>query len=229
MALKPELQQLVTCSEPDSPAAEAYRQLRTNIQFAGVDKPIKSILITSPGVEEGKSATLANLAVSFAQTGRPVVLVDCDLRRPSIHELFGLQNHGGVTTCLAHGDYEKLPLVETGVPNLRLLPAGPTPPNPSELLGSQRMVGLLAELEKTADYVLIDTPPVVAVTDAAVLAPRVDAVVLVIRAGKTKREMARRAKTILDRVKANLLGVVMNNVKYDSRIHGYYARKPGSG
>lgn len=215
------LQQLVTYSDPRSPAAEAYRQLRTNIQFAGLDKVLKSILITGASLDEGKSTTLANLGVAFSQTGSSVILLDCDLRRPSLHELFGLDNLRGITTWVVDGTADTVPLLDSGIPNLSLMLSGPPPPNPSELLGSRRMSELLNQLCSRADYVLIDTPPVVAVTDAAVLANKVDAVLLLVRAGKTKRDMARRAKVILERVNANLLGVILNNVRYDSKMHGY--------
>ena len=215
------LQQLITYSDPRSPAAEAYRQLRTNIQFAGLDKALKSILITGASLDEGKSTTLANLGVAFSQTGSSVILLDCDLRRPSLHELFGLDNHRGITTWVVDGAPDTIPLFDSGIPNLSLMLSGPPPPNPSEELGSRRMSELLKELCNRADYVLIDTPPVVAVTDAAVLATKVDAVLLLVRAGKTKRDMARRAKVILERVNANLLGVILNNVRYNSKMHGY--------
>ncbi len=221
MVVDSKLQQLITYSDPRSPAAEAYRQLRTNIQFAGLDKTLTSIMITAAGPDEGKSTTLANLGVAFSQTGSSVILLDCDLRKPSLHELFGLDNHQGITTWVEDGSAESIPTFDSGIPNLSLIPSGPPPPNPSELLGSGRMSELLKALCDRADYVLIDTPPVAAVTDASVLATRVDGVLLLVRAGKTKRDVARRAKVILERVNANLLGVVLNNVKYNSKLHGY--------
>jgi len=212
---------LVALVDPNSPAAEAYRQLRTNIQFSSLDRPLHTLLVTSSGPDEGKSTTLANLAVTMANTGTNVLLVDSDLRRPSLHEIFGAGNEQGLTTMIL-GSTSELPSVETGVPNLRLLPSGPLPPNPSELLASQRMADVLELLKGQADIVLFDSPPVVAVTDAAVMAPRIDGVLLVLRAGKTRREMAQRAKAVLEKVNANLLGVVLNNVKYDADVHRYY-------
>ncbi|MBM2826779.1 MAG: Non-specific protein-tyrosine kinase [Dehalococcoidia bacterium] len=210
------LKTLVTYSNPQSPAAEAYRQLRTNVQFSSLDHPIKSLLITSTSLEEGKSTTLANLAITFAQTGNSVILVDCDLRRPGLHELFGVSNERGLTSFFINGSSMEIPLVESGIENLRLITSGPLPPNPSELLGSKRMQDLLDELKSKAGYVLLDSPPIIAVTDAAVLAAQVDGVLLVLRAGKTKRETALKAKAVLERVNANLLGVVLNNVKHDT-------------
>jgi len=212
---------LVALVDPTSPAAEAYRQLRTNIQFSSLDRPLRTLLVTSSGPDEGKSTTLANLAVTMANTGTKVLLVDCDLRRPSLHEIFCVGNEQGLTTMIL-GSTSDLPAAESGVPNLRVLPSGPLPPNPSELLASQRMAEVLELLKGQADVILFDSPPVVAVTDAAVLAQRVDGVLLVLRAGKTRREMAQRAKAVLEKVNANLLGVVLNNVKYDADLHRYY-------
>lgn len=224
-------ERLITFSNPRSPVAEAYRQLRTNIQFSSLDRPVRTLLVTSTNPEEGKSTTLANLAITMAQAGLKVILVDCDLRRPSIHELFGLRNGEGLTTMVV-GDYgERFPLQESGVENLSILPSGPLPPNPSELLGSNRMTEVINKLKAQADYVLFDSPPIIAVTDAAVLASRVDGVILVIKAGETKRELAQKAKALLEKVNANLLGVVLNNVRYDASLHRYYAepedKRPG--
>jgi len=221
-------ERLITHYNPRSPVAEAYRQLRTNIQFSSLDKPIKTLLVTSSSPEEGKSTTLANLAITIAQTGSSVVLVDCDLRRPTIHELFGLQNTAGLTTMMVDTSLKRFPFQESGVPNLRVLPSGPLPPNPSELLGSRRMIEVIEQLKEEADYVLFDSPPVIAVTDAAVLATKVDAVLLVVSAGKTKRDLAQKARLLLDKVNANLIGAVLNNVKFDSSLHHYYAEQEKS-
>ena len=216
-------EQLVTFASPRSPAAEAYRQLRTNIQFSSLDRPLKTLLVTSTNPEEGKSTTLANLAITIAQTGSKVLIVDCDLRRPSIHSIFGIKNNVGLTSAMVDTSLANLPAQDVGIPNLSVLTSGPLPPNPSELLGSQRMQELMAKLRESADYVLFDSPPVLAVTDAAVLASKLDGVLLVINAGHTKREMAKKAKAALDKVNANIVGVVLNNVKYDTRLHRYFA------
>lgn len=214
-------QKLITATNPRSPVAEAYRQLRTNIQFSSLDRPLRTLLVTSTSPEEGKSTTLANLAITMAQAEREVILVDCDLRRPSLHELFGVPNTVGLTTAVADRNLA-LPFQESGVAKLKLLTSGPLPPNPSELLGSQRMAEVIEDLKAQADYVLFDSPPIIAVTDAAVLASKVDGVLLVVWSGRTKRELAKRAKALLDKVNANLLGVVLNGAAYDQSLHRYY-------
>lgn len=214
---------LINHRNPRSPVAEAYRQLRTNIQFSSLDKKIQTLLLTSTGPQEGKSTTLANLAIAIAGTGSKVIVVDCDLRRPTQHKLFNLTNGNGLTNLMVEHDLSNLNCQPTDVPNLSVITTGPIPPNPSELLGSHRMEEIIARLRSEADYVLFDTPPVVAVTDAAVLATKVDGVVLVIQANRTKRDVAQRAKAQLEKVGANLIGVVLNSVKYDTSIHNYFA------
>ncbi|NIO71899.1 MAG: polysaccharide biosynthesis tyrosine autokinase [Anaerolineae bacterium] len=219
-----QLDHLITVADPRSPVSEAYRTLRTNLDFSSLDKPIKTMLVTSAGPEEGKSTVLANLAVTTAQAGRKVILVDCDLRRPTLHNIFNLKNDVGLTTMVVDdAAMESPPLQDTGVEGLQLVSSGPLPPNPSELLGSRRMEEIIAALLERADVVLFDAPPVVAVTDAAVLATKVDGVLLVINAGGTKRDYARAAKARLEKVNANLLGAVLNNVRFDVSLHGYYA------
>jgi len=218
------LDPLITVADPRSPLSEAYRTLRTNLDFSSLDKPIKTMLVTSAGPEEGKSTVLANLAVITAQTGRKVILVDCDLRRPTLHYIFNLKNDVGLTTMVVDdAAMESPPLQDTGVEGLQLVSSGPLPPNPSELLGSRRMGDIIADLLERADVVLFDAPPVVAVTDAAVLATKVDGVLLVVNAGGTKRDYARAAKARLEKVNANLLGAVLNNVRFDVSLHRYYA------
>jgi non-specific protein-tyrosine kinase len=214
---------LITVADPRSPVSEAYRTLRTNLDFSSLDKPIKTMLVTSAGPEEGKSTVLANLAVTTAQAGRRVILVDCDLRRPTLHNIFNLKNDVGLTTMVVDdAAMESPPLRDTGVEGLQLVSSGPLPPNPSELLGSRRMEEIIAALLERADVVLFDAPPVVAVTDAAVLATKVDGVLLVVNAGGTKRDYARAAKARLEKVNANLLGAVLNNVRFDVSLHRYY-------
>lgn len=213
---------LVTLSDPRSPAAEAYRTLRTNIQFSSLDHPLRTLLITSAGADEGKSTTLCNLAVTMAQAGTNLIVADCDLRQPSIHEIFRLGNDKGLTTALL-GDMEgELPLQQTPIPNLVALTAGPPPPNPADILGSQRMQRVVDALSASADLVLFDSPPIGLVTDAAMLASRVDGVILVIRAGKTRRETASRAREILEKVNARVLGVVLNDAHLGSGFYRYH-------
>jgi len=218
-------EQLVTATAPKSPISEAFRTLRTNIQFSSVDKPVRRLLVTSPSPTDGKSVTAANLATVIAQAGQSVVLVDTDLRRPILHKLFKLPNAVGVTSSLLAGSNPGLDdcLLPTHVENLQLLTSGPLPPNPSELLGSQRMGKLIEHLEQQADVLIFDTPPILAVTDAAVLAKRVDGVLLVIEAGKTREEVARRAMEELSKVGAPVLGVVLNKVPVRRGSgYGYY-------
>ncbi len=215
---------LVTLSDPRSPVAEAYRTLRTNIYFSSFDRSIHTLLVTSPAPNEGKSTTLANLAVTMAQGEKKTILVDADLRRPSLHTIFNVSDETGLTTMFVDGKaMHEPPLKEVGVPNLLLLPSGPLPPNPAELLGSQRMEDALAALKARADIVLFDAPPVIAVTDAVVLGTRVDGVLLVIGAGQTKREHAKRAKDLLEKVKVRVIGVALTNVGLDSALGGYYS------
>src|SRR5215210_1290189 len=212
---------LIALRDPRSPAAEAYRALRTNIQFSSLDKPLHTLLATSTAPDEGKSTTLANLAVTMAEAEQRVILVDCDLRRPTLHTLFDLPNETGLTSMILSPEDAPIPLQETGVPGLRLLPSGPLPPRPADILGSRRMEAVIARLRAEADIVLFDTPPVVAVTDAAVLATKVDGVLLIFQAGKTSRDRARQARQILEKVKANIIGVVLNNAQIEEG-YGYY-------
>ena len=214
--------QLVAWLQTKAPESEAYRTLRTNIQFSSVDKPVRSLLVTSAGPSEGKSTTAANLAVVMAQTGQRVVLVDTDLRRPVMHKVFGVANNTGLTSALLNGEQVVLDghLQGTEVENLSLLTSGPIPPNPSELLGSQRMGRLVEKLAGQADLVIFDSPPVLAVTDAAVMGRQVDGVVLVVDAGQTREQVLGQAAGELQKTGANLLGVVLNRL--DSRRGGYY-------
>ncbi len=214
---------LVTVAQPRSPISEAYRSLRTSIQFLSLDRIVQTILVTSAGPGEGKSTTLANLAVTFAEAGREVIVVDCDLRRPSLHQVFGRPNEHGLTAAMRDEQPLASLLTQTDVPHLRLLPSGPLPPNPSELLGSQRMDRIIESLRSAADVVLFDSPPTIAVTDASVLGAKVDGVLLVVSAGKTKRDHALRAKTMLQKGNAKVLGVVLNNVKFDGSLYQYYS------
>jgi len=211
---------LITAVHPRSPISEAYRTLRTNIQFSAVDKPLKAILVTSAAPLEGKSTTVANLGVVMAQAGLSTIVVDSDLRRPALHRLFDVSNSYGLTNALLQNDPNDC-LQATEVENLQVLTSGPLPPNPAELLGSQRMRSLIQQLKDHADMVLFDGPPSLAVTDAALLANQVDGVLLVMEAGKTRREVAQRAKEDLSKVGANLIGVVLNKVPYKGG-GGYY-------
>lgn len=212
---------LITLTDPRSAASEAYRTLRTNLMFSSLDEPLHSLVVTSPNPEAGKSTALANLAVTLAQSGKRVILVDCDLRRASQHKIWGVAQEPGLTSMvLDHLDSP--PLVQTQVENLRLLPSGPLPPNPADLLGSDRMDAIVEQLAAEADFVLFDAPPVIAVTDAALLSVKVDGVLLVLRAGKTNRDHAERARDLLERVNVRIVGAVLTDAQVEGPAGGYY-------
>jgi len=215
---------LITITDPLSPISEAYRTLRMNLQFAALDTELRTLLITSAGPDEGKSTTLVNLAITIAQTERSVIMVDCDLRRPGLHSLFGLSNETGLTTMVVDNQaLENPPLQPTGIDGLRLLASGPPPPRPPDLLGSKRMDTVIERLLAHADLLLFDAPPVMAATDAIVLSTKVDGVLLVASAGRTKREHAQRAVERLKKVKAHLVGAVLTNARLDTSLQTYYA------
>ncbi|MEZ4862208.1 MAG: CpsD/CapB family tyrosine-protein kinase [Caldilineaceae bacterium] len=210
---------LITLRDPHSPAAEAYQSLRTNVEFSSLEQPVRTLLVT--GVDAGveKSVALANLAVVMAQAGDRVILVDGDLRRPMQHEIFGLQNQAGLSTWFEQGG--AAPLQQTEVERLQLLPAGPTTGSPVALLSQRRLEEALNELSQQADYILCDAPPVLAVTDAALWAAKVDGVLLLINAGGTKRDQAQRARSILEKVHARIIGAVLLNADRDVAMTGY--------
>jgi capsular exopolysaccharide synthesis family protein len=213
-------QRLVTLSEPRSPMAEAFRTLRTNVMLSGLDKPLTTLLVTSPAPEEGKSTTLANLAVTMAQGGRTTILVDCDLRRPHQHDIFGVPLAPGLSDAIVN-KIDEPALVPTEVEGLSLLPAGELPASPADLLGSRRMEALIENLRGRADFVLFDAPPVIAVTDAALLASRLDGVLLVVSAGQTRREHALQAKALLQKINVRIVGTVLTNAAVDRRLQSY--------
>ena len=209
--------------DPKAVVSEAFRTLRTNLQFASLNEELRIISVTSTGPAEGKSVVCANLAVSIAQTGTKVILIDCDLRKPAIHKIFGLENHVGLTSVLTGQKDLESALRPTQSENLRLLTAGPIPPNPAELLQSKAMQATLAQVKEHADKILIDAPPVLPVADAMILASYVDGVIFVIGVKQVPKDMVRRAKEQLDRANARILGVVLNKIKYDrEREHYYY-------
>ena len=227
-----EIYRLAALLYPRSGAAEAYRALRTNLEFASVDAPIRTLLVTSSAPGEGKTVTAANLAVVFAQAGRRVFLVDADLRKPGVHQMFDLPNEHGLTT-LFRGDAVALDAVshEGEQSNLRILTSGPLPPNPAEVLGSQRMRAVLERVMEGADLVIIDSPPLQAVTDSAVLSSYVDGTLFVIDARRSRRGTVRKAREALALAGANVLGAVLNRVPARSRSdYGeYYGADPATG
>jgi len=213
---------LVVYKDPQHPIAEVYRTLRTNIQFSAFDRDLKTLSITSATEGEGKTTTLSNLAVTFAQQYKRVLIIDGDLRRPKIHKIFNLESRQGLTDVLVNKLDPNELILPTFVDNLFVLPAGAIPPNPSELLGSQRMKDLLSFLKKDFDYVLVDIPPVNIVADGLLIANVMDGVLLVCSSGVVPTEEAQRAKELLTQAKANILGVVLNNVPFDSSKYYYY-------
>jgi len=213
---------LVTHYRPKSPISESYRTLRTNIQFSKTDEPIKTILVTSSAPKEGKSTTVANLAITLAQMGLQTLLIDTDLRRPVVHKLFNVDRRTGITNVLIGNTSLDDAIQETNVDHLNIISCGTLPPNPSELLGSQRMREILPDLKSRYHTILFDSPPVIAVTDAAVLAPLMDGVLLVVNSGGTQREALIRASELLSHVHANVLGVLLNNIQIRNVYGSYY-------
>ena len=212
---------LVTITDPRSPASEAYRALRTNLSFYSLDKPLRTLSVTSPAAGEGKSTTAANLAVTMAQSGRRTILVDCDLRRPTLHELFGLPMSPGLTNVVMEEGGE-LPLQQTAVDNLWLLSSGPKPPNPADMLGALRMEQIIAQLAERAEMVLFDAPPVMAASDATILGAKTDGVLLVVQAGKTRRDHSERARQVLEKAGVRIVGAALTNAPKDGSMGEYY-------
>ena len=212
---------LVAQSDPKNPAAEAYRVIRTSIQFVQAGKNLQTIMITSCTPDEGKSLTIANLAVVLTQAGKSVLVLDCDMRNPTVHKNFGLSNRVGLSSCISLGTALAEAVQATQVPGLYALSAGVIPPNPSELLGSERMQQLLQEAKEQYDYVLVDVPPVLPVTDTLLVSRIVDGVIIVIDSGNVKVEAARDVKQSLLGAGANILGVVLNKVRSEHHGYGY--------
>jgi capsular exopolysaccharide synthesis family protein len=214
---------LITASSPHSPMADAFRRLRTNIQFTNVDQPPHTILVTSPLPRDGKTTTAANLAHVFAEGGRDVTLVDADLRRPEIAPLFSIDGTAkGLTDYLAASELNGYRAASTDFANLSLVPAGPIPPNPADLLSSTRMREIVFSLRNSSGIVLIDSPPILAVPDAQILATLVDGVVLVIDPTHTRRRDVRHSRELVEKVGGKMLGVVVNRVRARGRNYYHY-------
>ena len=207
--------------DPKSIAAETYKVLRTNIQYSSYDGDLKVLVVTSAQPQEGKSITSGNLALSLAQDDKKVILVDCDLRRPSVHKKFFLSNTVGVTEVVL-GRKSLESAIQKYNPTLDILPSGKVPPNPSEMLGSENMQNLINELKEMYDYVILDTPPILAVTDAQVLSTKADGVVFVVKSGATKKDDILQAKSQLEKVKAPIVGAVLNKVEKSDKNQYYY-------
>lgn len=212
---------LVTQNDPKNPAAEAYRVIRTGIQFAQAGKELQTIALTSCTPNEGKSTTIANLAVVLTQAGKSVLLIDCDMRNPTVHKNFNLSNKVGLSSCISMGTALSDAVQKTSIEGLYALTGGVVPPNPSELLGSEQMKNVLQRAKEQYDYVLIDTPPVMPVTDALIVGQFVDGMILAIASAEIKVEMARDVKNQLVNAGANILGVVLNKVRSEHHGYGY--------
>ncbi|KLU40128.1 MAG: CpsD/CapB family tyrosine-protein kinase [Limnochordia bacterium] len=213
---------LIVHNDPKSVGSEAFRTLRTNLQFTSPDRQLRVILVTSAAPGEGKSTISSNLAVAFSQAGLRTLLLDCDLRKPTVHKIVGLHNSPGLTSLLV-GEVKREDVVkDVGVPNLSVIPSGPVPPNPVELLGSQAMRNVLNAVREEFDMVVVDAPPIVAVTDAAVLCPLVDGVLLTVAAGEVPRELAQHARSLLENANANVLGVVLNRINPSAQKNYQY-------
>lgn len=212
---------LIAVDNPRSPVSEAFRSLRTSVDFSSVDKETQVIMVSSASPEEGKSTVIANLAVTYAQTDRKIILIDADLRRPTVHRTFSLSNQNGLSYYLSRQCSLPDVIQKTSIPNLDIITSGVIPPNPAEMLDSNQMSELLSELREQYDIILVDTAPLLAVTDGQLLASKSDGVILVISSGKVKRDLVVKAKMSLERANARILGVVLNNVKKKS-AEGYY-------
>jgi capsular exopolysaccharide synthesis family protein len=216
---------LIAKANPKSPVSEQYRTIRTNIQFASVDQEYRSIMVTSGGPGEGKSTTAANLAIVFAQQGKTVLLVDADMRKPTVHYTFNFTNTSGLTNVLTRQIELKEAVKDSGVDKLHILSSGPIPPNPAELLSSRAMEQFFQDAYQEYDLIIFDTPPVLAVTDAQIMANLCQGTILVVSSGKTEMEAAGKAKELLVSAKGKLLGTVLNNKKLTETNYYYYYGK----
>ncbi|OLE50999.1 MAG: hypothetical protein AUG51_24830 [Acidobacteria bacterium 13_1_20CM_3_53_8] len=219
--------ELIFSTDGRSSLAEAYRQLRTSVLLSTAGRAPKSLLVTSSQPAEGKTTTATNIAISLAQTGASVLIIDADMRRPRLHTIFETENRKGLSTYLSSdmSDAELLDMIEQhGASGLHYLTSGPVPPNPAELLGSEQMRKLLSCIEKTFTHVIIDSPPIASFTDGVLISTIVDGVLLVVHGGKSSRHVVRRARQVLQDVGAKIFGIVLNNVNISSHDHYYYQR-----
>lgn len=213
---------MITVTNPRSPISESYRALRTNIEFSSIDETLQVLMVSSAGPGEGKSTTITNLAITFAQSEKKVILIDADLRKPTAHHTFSLSNRWGLSSVISQQSKLEEVIQASDIPNLDVMTSGAIPPNPAEMMGSKKMTSLLEQLRQMYDIILIDTPPLLAVTDAQIVATKSDGVILVVDQGKVKRDIASKAVKSLESVKARILGVVLNNVKRKANEEVYY-------
>jgi capsular exopolysaccharide synthesis family protein len=214
--------QIITLTNPRSPISESYRALRTNIEFSSIDEKLQVLMVSSAGPGEGKSTTITNLAVTFAQSEKKVVLIDADLRKPTAHHTFSITNRLGLSSVISQQCSLEDGIQGTDIPNLDVMTSGAIPPNPAEMMNSKRMTSIIEQLRQMYDIILIDTPPLLAVTDAQIVATKSDGVILVVDQGKVKRDIASKAVKNLESVNARILGVVLNNVKRKANEEAYY-------
>ena len=214
---------IISYNDPKSVISEQYRAIRTNIEYSNVDQNTKTILVTSSDKNEGKTTTVSNLAVSFANLNKKVLLIDCDLRNASIHKMFKLNNIYGLTDILAKDRAVDKCIQETELENLYVLTAGAIPPNPAEILSSEKMKNLIEDLKNMYDYIFIDTPPIGLVTDAGVLSSFIDGVVLVVKSESVEKKYLEETKKKLDAVDARILGAILNSYKSEQKDYNYYS------
>lgn len=217
------MKKLISIESPKSPISEAYRAIRTSIEFSNLDKEIKTITVTSSKQGEGKSTIIANLAVAFANLDKKVLILDGDLRNPSVHRMFGISNINGITDILINGK-EFLECVHgTDISNLHVLTCGPVPPNPSEMLSSKKMKGFVDDIKKYYDYIFIDAPPIGIVTDAGIISTYTDGCIFVVGAKEADVDMVKLSKERLDSIGANIIGTVLNKFETSGNDYGYYS------
>ena len=214
---------IISYNDPKSVISEQYRAIRTNIEYSNVDQNTKTILVTSSDKNEGKTTTVSNLAVSFANLNKKVLLIDCDLRNASIHKMFKINNIYGLTDILAKDRAVDKCIQKTELENLYVLTAGSTPPNPAEILSSEKMKNLIEDLKNIYDYIFIDTPPIGLVTDAGVLSSFIDGVVLVVKSESVEKKYLEETKKKLDAVDARILGAILNSYKSEQKDYNYYS------
>ena len=214
---------IISYNDPKSVISEQYREIRTNIEYSNVDQNTKTILVTSSDKNEGKTTTASNLAVSFANLNKKVLIVDCDLRNASIHKMFKINNIYGLTDILAKDRAVDKCIQETELENLYVLTAGAIPPNPAEILSSEKMKNLIEDLKNIYDYIFIDTPPIGLVTDAGVLSSFIDGVVLVVKSESVEKKYLEETKKKLDAVDARILGAILNSYKSEQKDYNYYS------